>query len=65
MCEEGKVSLRNSRRTFVEKVKVAEKNKLLDKDTSKHYQVSIFNLFLSSANIQEKYCFGCNFITIL
>jgi ribosome recycling factor len=39
ICEDGKVSIRNIRRDTVEKIKASEKNKLLDKDNSKFYQV--------------------------
>ena len=38
MTEEGKVSIRNNRRDYVEKIKLAEKDKQIDKDTSKFYQ---------------------------
>ena len=41
MTEEGKVSVRNNRRDFVEKLKAAEKDKFIDKDTSKFYQVDV------------------------
>ena len=39
LCDEAKVSVRNNRRDYVEKVKGAEKGKEIDKDTSKFYQV--------------------------
>lgn len=39
LCDEAKVSVRNNRRDYVEKVKAAEKGKEIDKDTSKFYQV--------------------------
>jgi ribosome recycling factor len=41
MAEEGKVSVRNNRRDFVENLKAAEKDKFIDKDTSKFYQVDV------------------------
>lgn len=38
MAEDGKVALRNVRRDFVDKIKQAEKDKVLGKDESKTYQ---------------------------
>eukprot|EP01039_Chlorochromonas_danica_P003347 gene3347-3670_t len=38
LCEEGKVAVRNVRRDFVDKVKVAEKDKAISKDDSKAFQ---------------------------
>jgi ribosome recycling factor len=39
MCEESKVSIRNNRRDCIDKIKAAEKEKVIDKDTSKFCQV--------------------------
>lgn len=41
ISEEGKVAVRNVRRELIEKVKQAEKEKSIGKDTSKSYQVCI------------------------
>lgn len=40
ITEDGKVSLRNIRREAVDKIKLAEKDKQVDKDSSKFYQVT-------------------------
>lgn len=39
MAEDGKVAIRNVRRDYNEKIKAAEKDKLISKDMSKDYQV--------------------------
>eukprot|EP01038_Epipyxis_sp_PR26KG_P014191 gene14191-19042_t len=38
ICEDGKVALRNVRRDVVDKIKAAEKDKLISKDDSKGFQ---------------------------
>lgn len=44
MAEDGKIAIRNVRRDFNEKIKAAEKDKLISKDISKDYQVLLDSL---------------------
>ena len=41
VCEDGKVSIRNIRRDSVEKIKLAERNKQIDKDSCKKFQEDV------------------------
>lgn len=55
LTEDGKVAVRNVRRDIVDKIKAAEKDKLVGKDDSKGYQVSFLKFLIKNYFIFGSY----------